>query len=69
MARYTTVDSSTFITLDRLIEKLQAIQASLKSQGNVYVVGADVEYLTHVEVVEMICSDGSAVRDVRLVRK
>lgn len=66
---YTVVDSSSFITLDRLIEKLQAIQAANKAQGRTYVLNAKDEYLTHVDVVEMTLSDGSKVQDVRIVRK
>jgi hypothetical protein len=67
-SRYTVVERATVYTLKEMIELLQSIQENTKNAGNVYVLDKDDEYLMCVEWVEMTCSDGSTVQDVRLLK-
>jgi hypothetical protein len=67
---YRIIKSIPFITLDRLIAQLQEIiEENQAHQVRTYVLNENDDYLTHIEVLEMTLSDGSRVRDIRLVRK
>ena len=66
MADYKVVARQYHYYLADLITALQAIQTAHEAQGNIYVLDDKDEYLNILEEVELTCSDGRVVHDVRL---
>ena len=65
--RYRVVESVPCSTVEGLRNALDKLVNA--SQHRTYLLDADNDYVSHVQLVEMTLSDGSKVHDIRLVRK